>query len=119
MEEKGEKMKLTEQFIQKQKDLLAAEKEKIEEQIKKLTKYPDYGELEGDNAQELTDYENNLSIDDQLESVLKKVKGALKAINDGTYGLCKQCQESIEQGRLKIMPYADLCVTCQQKKRRR
>lgn len=78
-----------------------------------LKKYPDYGDLDDDNIQELTDFENNMSIDDQLEFLLKKVKSALNAIENKTYGQCKKCRSSIDQGRLRIMPYADLCVNCQ------
>ena len=77
---------------------MLAEKEKIEEQIKKLKKYPSYGGISDDAIAELSDYQSNLAVDKQIEIVLKKINKALKAI---------------EAGRLKIMPYADLCVTCQ------
>lgn len=108
-------MKLTAEFLKKQKDALLSEKERVEEKIKKLKKYPDYGGDEEDNIQEISDYESNLSIDKQMEFLLKKIKAAIKAIDDGTYGQCKVCKGNIESGRLKIMPYADVCVTCKKK----
>jgi len=100
-------------FFEKQKKALEKEKEKIEEKMKKLKKYPSYGEDEEDSLQEMEDFENNLSIENQLEYLSKKINRALKAIENGTYGKCSACKENIEHGRLKIMPYADLCVTCQ------
>ncbi|MFA6963788.1 MAG: TraR/DksA family transcriptional regulator [Patescibacteria group bacterium] len=106
-------MKPTEQYIEKQKEAMLAEKERIAEQIKKLKKYPDYGDISDDNTQELTDFENSMAVDDQLEVVLKKINKALKSIDSGAYGKCAKCGDEIETGRLKIMPYADLCVTCQ------
>jgi len=109
-------MKLNTEFITKQKDTLLKEKEQLEKEIKKLNLYPDYGEVGDDNTAELTDYENNKSIENQLKLVLKKVELALRSIEKGTYGQCKKCQSEIETGRLKNMPYADLCVTCQSKK---
>lgn len=100
-------------FYEKQKKALLKEKERVEEKIKKLKKYPHYGENEEDNLQELEDFENNLSIESQLEFLNKKINKALRAIENGSYGKCSACKENIEHGRLKIMPYADLCVTCQ------
>lgn len=105
------------QFLTRQREALLKEKEKIEAKIKDLKKYPNYGEDEEDNIQEMSDYESNLSLDEQLEFLLKKINNALKAIDEGTYGRCKKCKENIENGRLEIMPYADVCVTCKNNKK--
>lgn len=104
------------EFIEKQKEILLKEKARIEEKIKVLKKFPEYGNDEEDRLQEMGDFENNLSIDQQLEAVLKKIEKALKAIENGTYGKCASCKKNIEEGRLEIMPYAELCVTCKSKK---
>lgn len=111
-------MALSNRFIEKQRAALLNEKERIESQIEKKKKYPDYGFDEEDNIQEISDYETNLSIEEQLQILLKKIKAALKAIDDGTYGQCAKCNKAIEEGRLAIMPYANLCVTCQSGKKR-
>jgi RNA polymerase-binding transcription factor DksA len=105
-------MELSEQFLNDQKKSLLAEKDRLEKEIRKLGRYPDYGETPDDNDMELRDFENNKSIEDQLLAVLEKIGTALKAIDNGTYGQCKECQNLIESGRLKVMPYADLCVSC-------
>ena len=65
---------------------------------------------------EMTEFQGNLSVEEQLKYLLNKVKIALKAIDSGTYGKCSKCKAAIEEGRLEIMPYAELCVTCKQKK---
>jgi DnaK suppressor protein len=66
----------------------------------------------------MADYESNLTLDEQLEYLLAKIKKALKAIDEGTYGQCLACRKNIENGRLEIMPYADLCVTCKGEKKK-
>lgn len=91
------------------------EKSRLESEIKNLSAYPDYGDTSDDNDLELRDFENNKSIEDRLSMLLKKVDSALLAIQNGTYGQCKKCRQAIEQGRLKNMPYADICVTCSTK----
>ncbi len=47
--------------------------------------------------------------------VLSQIKNALETINDypDEFGLCRECEEPIGEGRLKLMPYAPLCVRCQ------
>lgn len=109
-------MTLSKEFIQKQKERLLAEKEKIDSRVKKLKKYPDYGQDEEDKLQEIGDYENNLSLESELEDLLRKINKALLRIEKGTYGQCSDCKGEIEKGRLEIMPYAEYCVACKAKK---
>lgn len=49
------------------------------------------------------------------EGVLVRVEKALRKLADepDEYGVCEECGEDIAAGRLKAMPYAELCVTCQ------
>ena len=47
-----------------------------------------------------------------------KFEDALKKIEDGTYGECEQCKGLIPKSRLKALPYARLCLKCQQAKER-
>ena len=109
-------MSLSKEFIESQKEKLLKEKTKIDDKAKNLKKYPDYGQDEEDKLQEMGDFENNLSIEEQLGYLSKKIDKALLAIENGTYGQCSSCKGEIERGRLEIMPYADLCVSCKAKK---
>lgn len=102
-------------ILDKQRSYLMEEKERLEQKIKQLNEFPDYGNNEDDNAKELADFESNQGLEEQLRFLLDKVDKALTAIDKGTYGKCKQCKSAIESGRLEIMPYAELCITCQKK----
>jgi DnaK suppressor protein len=46
--------------------------------------------------------------------VLREVRAALDRLADGTYGACLECEEEISQKRLKAVPWATLCIACQQ-----
>jgi DnaK suppressor protein len=46
--------------------------------------------------------------------LLRKVDAALGRISDGTYGTCLECEEEISQKRLNAMPWATLCIACQE-----
>jgi DnaK suppressor protein len=46
--------------------------------------------------------------------MLKEVEGALKRVAGGTYGACEGCGEEISPNRLKAIPWARYCLTCQE-----
>jgi DnaK suppressor protein len=58
--------------------------------------------------------ERRLALQDVEETQVAQIKEALKRIDDGVYGTCASCGENIELERLEIIPYATLCVNCQQ-----
>ena len=41
------------------------------------------------------------------------IDNALQRLNEGTYGICDECGEEINEKRLNAMPFAVLCVDCQ------
>jgi DnaK suppressor protein len=47
-------------------------------------------------------------------SILREVRAALDRIADGSYGTCLHCEEEISQKRLKAVPWATLCIACQE-----
>ncbi len=44
---------------------------------------------------------------------LKAIDLALRKIEDGDYGECEECGETINKKRLKILPFARYCIKCQ------
>jgi DnaK suppressor protein len=47
--------------------------------------------------------------------LLRNVRAALDQIAEGTYGTCLECDEEISHKRLQAMPWATLCITCQER----
>jgi RNA polymerase-binding protein DksA len=54
--------------------------------------------------------ERDLSIENNVRDLLKKIDRALARMDEGTYGICSRCGKPIEKARLKALPYADLCI---------
>lgn len=44
------------------------------------------------------------------------VEEAIEAVDDGSYGLCVTCDRPIPWARLKALPEAPTCLTCQEKR---
>jgi DnaK suppressor protein len=45
---------------------------------------------------------------------LRELKDALERIENGTYGICMECEEDIPVRRLMAQPTTRLCVGCQE-----
>lgn len=44
---------------------------------------------------------------------LRLVEEALAKIDEGIYGVCERCEESIPVKRLDLLPFTQYCVQCQ------
>ena len=63
--------------------------------------------------------EKDLSIENNVRDLLRKIESALKRMDAGTYGLCERCGKPIEKARIKALPYVDLCIKDAQAQSRR
>jgi DnaK suppressor protein len=45
---------------------------------------------------------------------LEKIEDALERIEEGQYGQCSSCEEAIGLKRLEAVPWARLCIKCQE-----
>ena len=118
---------LTENQIKKLAKKLEKAKKAIESQLSKFTKkdkshrgnyradFPDIGTQADESAQEITEYEQNISLEHSLEDELKLINKALRKIKEGKYGRCESCGEEIPFERLEIRPQAVMCISCKSK----
>lgn len=50
----------------------------------------------------------------EMESgTLRKIDEAIQRLEEGTYGICSECDETISEARLKALPFATVCRDCQ------
>jgi len=73
-----------------------------------------YGNHQADDATDAFEQAKELSLLQNSERVLAQVEDALARFEQGTYGSCERCGETIDPARLKALPYATFCMTCQQ-----
>ncbi len=46
---------------------------------------------------------------------LHLIEEALKRMRENQFGLCVNCQEEVQQKRLEAVPWAQHCISCQEK----
>jgi len=51
----------------------------------------------------------------ETSGALKRVRDAMKRVDDGTYGKCVNCGEMIDTDRLGVDPTAEYCMKCAKK----
>jgi DnaK suppressor protein len=52
------------------------------------------------------------------KTFLKKIDHALAKIEDGTFGICEECEEPISIKRLEARPETTLCIRCKEDQER-
>lgn len=111
--------------IEEFKAKLEKEKESLEKELKSFAtedknlkhnwdaKYPnrENGNME-EEADEVQEYDNLVSLEHNLELKLKDVDSALEKMKNGNYGICEKCAKEIEEKRLEAVPEAKLCMKC-------
>ncbi len=71
-----------------------------------------------DTATETYDRELDYTLEENSEHVLAEIEAALKRIDEGTYGICTNCDKPIAVGRLEALPWATLCIDCRRDRER-
>ena len=67
-----------------------------------------------DDATAVFEQERNVGMQHAQKRLLAEVEDALKRMDAGSYGICRHCGARIDLARLKAMPTAALCLSCQE-----
>jgi RNA polymerase-binding protein DksA len=112
--------------LEKFRELLLAERARLEAELEEIesraarvdeseraNELSAYDDHPADLASETFEREKDLAIGESVESMIHKVINALEKIDRGTYGTCDACGKPIKKARLKALPFATLCLDCQ------
>ena len=74
-----------------------------------------------DGTEDIVDRANNaynrelmFSLSDTERTTLLQIENALRRMDEGTYGRCANCGQSIHILRLEAVPWARFCIDCQE-----
>ena len=65
-----------------------------------------------DQATLESDIDMNIHIKERDSKLIIKIKKALERIEEGTYGVCDECEEEISEKRLEARPVTTVCINC-------
>ena len=97
--------------------------QKKQQILETFTKNKSYGmEADGEATQDVADKAANsytkeflFSLSNSEREMLQQVDDALVRIADRRYGICAACEDTMNLKRLEAVPWARLCISCQQK----
>ena len=95
------------QRLEKHKEELGMRLERITANLRRGV-HPDSKE----RAKELEDSEVVDALGNEARTEMAKISAALRRMDAGEYGICVECGERIDLGRLEAYPYADECIDC-------
>lgn len=103
------------------RDILENMKTKIINEIsEKLKEREDLNIAEIGDLYDITSWDRDKDllhiIGEREREKLLKIEEALQKIKEGTYGICEECGNFIGEGRLRVMPFATLCVDCKNRR---
>lgn len=126
------KKKFTKKELKDFKKIILKKKEEVVDEIKhisddtlKKSQKDASGDISGytyhmaDVATDAYDIEFSLGLASDERKMLYEFDEALRKIEEGIYGICEACKNTISKSRLKAIPYACLCVKCQEKKEKK
>jgi DnaK suppressor protein len=74
-----------------------------------------------DGTEDIVDRANNaynrelmFSLSDNERATLLQIENALARMDEGTYGRCSNCGQTINIQRLEAVPWARFCIDCQE-----
>jgi DnaK suppressor protein len=68
-----------------------------------------------DMTQESAERELTVHLLDRESVLARRLRSAIDRIKDGAYGICLECEEEISPKRLNAIPWAELCIHCQER----
>lgn len=108
--------------------LLLAERDRIQKELEEMqartarrskldsaVEEQDFDENPGDAATETLERGTDMALERTVHDILEQVEHSLEKLDDGTYGVCDSCGADIAEVRLRALPYATLCLVCQDK----
>jgi len=104
----------------RERERIVAENQRIESEMDVLM---DEGRDGTSDVVDRGDAAAALRFDDALEKLsiqrLDAIDRALVAMEHGTFGVCRECDEEIDAERLRAIPDASLCIDCARSAERR
>ncbi|HSW62902.1 MAG TPA: TraR/DksA C4-type zinc finger protein [Dissulfurispiraceae bacterium] len=102
-------------LVQKRENILKESKKEIKKQVSgENRQFVETVLDDGDLAVADVSEDINLKQLTAHRQMLIRIDAALTKLREGSYGICEECGCEIEEGRLKVMPFAICCRDCQE-----
>jgi DnaK suppressor protein len=106
--------------VKKYKDILEKKKEELIASAPARTPTAEPGSKSGDwidQSSQESDLHVRLALKQTDSKLLRAIEEAILRIEQGTYGICMECENEIAAARLEAVPWTRVCIDCKAKQR--
>jgi DnaK suppressor protein len=68
-----------------------------------------------DQSSQESDLHVHLALKQTDKKLLRAIEEAILRMDQGTYGICMDCEEEIKPARLEAVPWTRVCIDCKEK----
>jgi DnaK suppressor protein len=68
-----------------------------------------------DQSSQESDLHVHLALKQTDTKLLRAIEEAIHRMDQGTYGICLDCEEEIKPARLEAVPWTRVCINCKEK----
>jgi DnaK suppressor protein len=104
--------------LKKYKDLLEKKKDDLLASAPVRTPATEPGSKSGDwidQSSQESDVHVRLALKQTDSKLLRAIEEAIHRIDQGTYGVCMDCENDIAPARLEAVPWTRVCIDCKAK----
>jgi DnaK suppressor protein len=104
--------------VKKYRDILEKKKEELMASAPVRTPTTEPGSKSGDwidQSSQENDVHVRLALKQTDSKLLRAIEEAIHRIDQGTYGICMECEKEIAPARLEAVPWTRVCIDCKAK----
>jgi DnaK suppressor protein len=104
--------------VKKYKDLLDKKKDELKAAAPVRTPPTEPGSKSGDwidQSSQESDVHVRLALKQTDTKLLRAIEEAIHRIEQGTFGICMECEGEIAPARLEAVPWTRVCIDCKAK----
>jgi DnaK suppressor protein len=90
----------------------------LSESLEDSSEESPYDQHLAETAAVTLDREIDLTLEENARARIAQIDRALSKLDNGSYGRCDKCGKDIGEDRLKIAPFATLCIECKRREER-
>jgi RNA polymerase-binding protein DksA len=90
----------------------------LSESLEDSSEESPYDQHMAETAAVTLDREIDLTLEENARAAISQIDRALQKLETGSYGSCDKCGSPISEERLKVAPFATLCIDCKRREER-
>jgi len=106
--------------VQKYRELLEKKRDELMAAAPVRTPASEPGSKSGDwidQSSQESDLHVRLALKQTDSKLLRAIEEAIHRVDQGTYGICMECENDIAAARLEAVPWTRVCIDCKAKQK--